>query len=292
MNTMDVQVGIPKGSLQDATVRLFAKAGHQIFISSRSYDITFDDNELKGMLLRPQEMALYIEKGVLDVGLAGKDWVAECGADVRTVTELVYSRATNRPARWVLAVPEESNIRSVRDLQGKVIYTELVRMTEQWLAKRGVQAEVRFSHGTTEAKIPYLCDAIVELTETGDSLRASKLRIVDEMMETSTVVVVNHASWKDAWKRKKIENIVMLLQGVLAAESKVGLKLNVLKSRLNEVLSVLPAMKQPTISPLTDTDWVALETMVDIERVRDLVPVLIRAGAQDLIEYALNKVLL
>ncbi|MDP3725350.1 MAG: ATP phosphoribosyltransferase [Nanoarchaeota archaeon] len=293
MNAMDVlKVGIPKGSLHDATVRLFEKAGYQAFISSRSYNITFDDNDLEGMLLRPQEMALYVEKGVLDFGLAGKDWVVECGADVRTVAELVYSRATNCSARWVLAVPEESDIWSVRDLQGKLIYTELVRVTEQWLTERGVQAEVCFSHGVTEAKTPYLCDAIVELTETGDSLRASKLRIVDEIMETSTLLVANHVSWEAPWKRKKIGNIAMLLRGALDAESKVGLKMNVPTSCLDEVLLVLPAMKRPTISPLTDPDWVALETVVDTWRVRDLIPILMGIGAQDVIEYALNKVLL
>ncbi|MDP3725151.1 MAG: ATP phosphoribosyltransferase [Nanoarchaeota archaeon] len=288
----NLKIGIPQGSLQDATVRLFGKAGYQILISSRSHNIVFDDNEqLEGMLLRPQEMALYVEKGVLDIGLAGKDWVIECGADVRIVTELAYSRASNQRARWVLAVSEDSDIRSVKDLQGKVVYTELVQTTKQWLEKRGVQADVRFSYGATEAKIPHLCEAIVEITETGTSLRANKLRIVEEMMETSTVLVANHETWKDDWKREEAENLLMLLHGALAAESKVGLKLNTPKARLDDVLAVLPAMKKPTISPLTDPEWVALETIVDERLIRDLFPELIRVGAQDLIEFSLNKVI-
>lgn len=286
-----LRVGIPKGSLQEATTRLFAKAGYQIFVSSRSYSISFDDAELTGMLLRPQEMALYVEKDILDIGFAGKDWVSECGADVEIVTELVYSRATNRLARWVLAVPEESPIQSVHDLNGKVVYTELVRTVSEWFAKHSVTADIRFSHGVTEAKIPHLCDAIVDLTETGSSIEANNLRIVDTMMETATVLVANRASWADPWKRAKGEDIVMLLQGALSAESKVALKLNAPKARLSEVLSVLPAMKTPTISTLADEDWVAVETVVDQSQIRSLIPVLHRAGAQDLIEFPLNKVI-
>lgn len=286
-----LRIGIPKGSLQDATTRLFNKAGYQVYSSSRSYTLSFDDPALEGMLLRPQEMALYVEKGVLDIGFAGKDWVNECGADVRVVSELVYSRATNRPSRWVLCVAEDSPVRSVQDLNGAVIYTELVRTATEWLEKQGVRADVRFSHGVTEAKIPHLCDAIIEITETGSSLRANKLRIVAELMETSTALVANHDSWKDAWKRERTEDLLTLLLGALTAESKVLLKLNAPKARLTEVLAVLPAMKMPTISPLADPEWVAVETVVDQAKVRDLVPVLHRAGAQDLIEFTLNKVI-
>ena len=286
-----LKIGIPKGSLQEATTRLFEKAGFSIYTSSRSYSVTFDDPELDGMLLRPQEMALYVEAGTLDIGLAGKDWVTECGADVHIVTELTYSRATNRPARWVLAVPEESPVHSVEDVDGKIIYTELVNTTEAWLAKHGVSADVRFSHGVTEAKIPYLGDAVVELTETGRSLRENDLRIVADMMETTTVLVANRESWQDTWKRDKAHDVVMLVQGALTAESKVGLKLNAPTARLDDVLAALPAMKEPTISPLANDEWIAVETVVDQYMVRDLIPVLRRAGAQDIIEYPLNKVI-
>lgn len=286
-----LRIGIPKGSLQEATTRLFQKAGYPIYLSSRSYTLSFDDPELEGMLLRPQEMALYVEKGVLDIGFAGKDWVHESGADVYLVAELVYSRATNRPARWVLCVAESSPIRSVEELNGAVIYTELVRTAKEWLEKQGVRADVRFSHGVTEAKIPHLCDAIVELTETGSSLRANQLRILAEVMETSTVLIANHESWKNPWKRQRTEDLLTLIQGALTAESKVLLKLNAPKARLAEVLAVLPAMKTPTISPLADSEWVAVETVVDQSQIRELVPVLHRAGAQDLIEFTLNKVI-
>lgn len=286
-----LRIGIPKGSLQEATTRLFQKAGYPIYLSSRSYTLSFDDPELEGMLLRPQEMALYVEKGVLDIGFAGKDWVHESGAHVHLVAELVYSRATNRPARWVLCVAENSPIRSVEDLNGAVIYTELVQTAKEWLEKQGVRADVRFSHGVTEAKIPHLCDAIVELTETGSSLRANQLRILAEVMETSTVLIANHESWKDPWKRQRTEDLLTLIQGALTAESKVLLKLNAPKARLAEVLAVLPAMKTPTISPLADSEWVAVETVVDQAQIRELVPVLHRAGAQDLIEFTLNKVI-
>ncbi|GIX05991.1 MAG: ATP phosphoribosyltransferase [Candidatus Poribacteria bacterium] len=290
-----LKIGIPKGSLQDATVRLFEHAGYPIYISSRSYTLTFDDEELEGMLLRPQEMALYVERGHLDIGIAGKDWVVETGADVLTIAELHYNRASRRPARWVLAVPEDSPIRSIQDVDGKVIYTELVRTTEQWLAEHGVKADVRFSHGVTEAKVPYLCDAIVDLTETGSSLRANRLRIVAEMIQSYPVIVANKEAWTNSWKRSKIEDIVMLLQGALAADSKVGLKMNVPESCLEAVLAQLPAMKRPTISPLTnggsDERWFAVETIVDQSQVRDLIPKLRRAGASDFIEYPLNKVI-
>ncbi len=289
MNTL--RIGIPKGSLQDSTVRYFGHAGYHIDIPSRSYNVTFDDDELEGMLLRPQEMALYVEQGILDIGLAGKDWVTECGADVQFVAELVYSRATNRRSKWVIAVPEDSGIDTIQDLEGKVIYSELVNTTQEWLAKQGVSAQVRFSHGATEAKAPYLGDAIAEFTETGSSLRANGLKIIGEIMETATIIVANREAWADGWKRQKVEDLVMLLHGVLSAEDRAGLKLNAPEAQLSEILQILPAMKEPTVSPLTESGWVAIETIVETKQVRDLIPVLRRAGAQDFIEYPLNKVI-
>lgn len=286
-----LRIGIPKGSLQNTTVRLFGHAGYHIGIPSRSYDVTFDDDALEGMLLRPQEMALYVEQGILDIGLAGQDWVTECGADVQFVTELVYSRASNRRSRWIIAVPEDSGIDTIADLEGKVVYSELENTTREWLEKQGVNAEVRFSHGATEAKAPYLGDAIADITETGSSLRENGLKIIGEVMETATVLVANRQAWADDWKRQKIEDLVMLLHGALSAEGKAGLKLNAPEAQLNEILQILPAMKEPTVSPLTESGWVAIETIVDTKQVRDLIPVLRRAGAQDFIEYPLNKVI-
>lgn len=286
-----LQIGIPKGSLQEPTVRLFAKAGYDIHIPARSYHLYINDEQMGGMLLRPQDMALYVERGVLDAGFAGKDWVIECGADVHTAAELEYSRASNRRARWVLAVPHDSPIQKASDLQGKTIYTEIVRTVQKWLAERRIEADVQFSHGATEAKVPHLGDAIVELTETGSSIRANNLRIVDVLMTSAVVFVVNRASWTDAWKREKIEDLLTLLQGTLSAQGKVGLKLNVPSDRLEAILKVLPAMKEPTISPLTNSDWVAVETIVDQPAARELIPLLRRAGGQDFIEYPLNKVI-
>jgi ATP phosphoribosyltransferase len=286
-----LKIGIPKGSLQEATVELFRKAGYVIRINDRSYYPSIDDPEIECMLLRPQEMGLYVEKGAIDIGLAGRDWVVECGADVLEVGELVYSKRTRRPARWVLAVAEDSPVRSVRDLQGKTIFTELVHTTRQYLEEHGVQAEVKFSYGATEVKIPHLCEAIVELTETGSSLRANRLRIVDTVMESVTVMIANKESWKDEWKRRKTENLLILLEGALNADLKVGLKMNVSRENLNEVLKLLPAMRNPTISPLSDPDWVAVETIIDESVVRELIPELRRAGAEGIIEYPLNKVI-
>ena len=286
-----LKIGIPKGSLQEATVELFRKAGYVIRINERSYYPTIDDPEMECMLLRPQEMGLYVEKGVIDIGLAGRDWVVECGADVLEVGELVYSKRTRRPARWVLAVAEDSPIRSVKDLQGKTIFTELVRTTKQYLEKNGVRAEVKFSYGATEVKIPHLCEAIVELTETGSSLRANRLRIVDTVMESVTVMIANRESWKDGWKRHKAENLLILLEGALNADLKVGLKMNVSKENLDKVLELLPAMRNPTVSPLSDPKWVAVETIIDESVVRELIPELRRAGAEGIIEYPLNKVI-
>ena len=286
-----LKIGIPKGSLQEATVELFRKAGYVIRINERSYYPTIDDPEMECMLLRPQEMGLYVEKGVIDIGLAGRDWVVECGADVLEVGELVYSKRTRRPARWVLAVAEDSPVRSVKDLQGKTIFTELVRTTKRYLEKNGVQAEVKFSYGATEVKIPHLCEAIVELTETGSSLRANRLRIVDTVMESVTVMIANRESWRDEWKRHKAENLLILLEGALSADLKVGLKMNVSKENLDKVLELLPAMRNPTVSPLSDPKWVAVETIIDESVVRELIPELQRAGAEGIIEYPLNKVI-
>ena len=286
-----LKIGIPKGSLQEATVELFRKAGYVIRINERSYYPTIDDPEMECMLLRPQEMGLYVEKGVIDIGLAGRDWVVECGADVLEVGELVYSKRTRRPARWVLAVAEDSPVRSVKDLQGKTIFTELVRTTKRYLEKNGIQAEVKFSYGATEVKIPHLCEAIVELTETGSSLRANRLRIVDTVMESVTVMIANRESWRDGWKRRKAENLLILLEGALNADLKVGLKMNVSMENLDKVLELLPAMRNPTVSPLSDPKWVAVETIIDESVVRELIPELRRAGAEGIIEYPLNKVI-
>ena len=243
------------------------------------------------MLLRPQEMALYVERGVIDVGLAGRDWVRECKADVLEVASLFYSKRTNQPARWVLAVSEESPVESVADLEGKVIFTELVEATTSYLRQNGVNATVKFSHGATEVKIPHLCDAIVEITETGSSLRANRLKIIDVVMESATTLISNKKSWQDAWKQTKTKNLYLLLSGALTAEQKVGLKMNISQENLNSLLAILPAMKNPTISSLSDDGWYAVETIIDEHVVRDLIPELRRIGAEGIIEYPLNKVI-
>ena len=243
------------------------------------------------MLLRPQEMALYVEQGVIDVGLAGRDWVVECGTDVKEIAELVYSKATNQPARWVLAVAQDSKITSVKDLEGKVIFTELIDTTKQYLEKNNVNAIVKFSHGATEVKIPHLCEAIVEITETGSSLRANGLKVIDTVMESVTIIIANQKTWKNQWKRTKIENLRMLLSGALKAESKVGLKMNVAEENLKPILDILPAMRNPTISSLSQDGWYAIETIIDQHIVRELIPQLRRVGAEGIIEYPLNKVI-
>ncbi len=289
MNTL--KVGIPKGTLQESTVKFFRKAGYTINISSRSYYPSINDDEIEVMLLRPQEMALYVERGAIDVGLTGRDWARECRANVREIGSLTYSKQTNRPARWVLAVAEDSQIQSVSDLEGRVVFTELVEATKSYLVDNGVNATVKFSHGATEVKIPHLCDAIVEITETGSSLRANRLRIVDVVMESETTLVVNEQSWTDEWKRMKTENLYLLLSGALAAEEKVGLKMNIAQENLQALLTILPAMKKPTISSLTDDGWRAVETIIDEHVVRDLIPELRRLGAEGIIEYPLNKVI-
>ena len=286
-----LKLGIPKGSMQDSTINLFKKAGYTITANSRSYYPQVDDDQIDVMLLRPQEMALYVEQGVIDVGLAGRDWVVECGTDVKEIAELVYSKATNQPARWVLAVAQDSKITSVKDLEGKVIFTELIDTTKQYLKKNNVNAIVKFSHGATEVKIPHLCEAIVEITETGSSLRANGLKVIDTVMESVTIMIVNQKTWKNQWKRTKIENLRMLLSGALKAESKVGLKMNVAEENLKPILDILPAMRNPTISSLSQDGWYAIETIIDQHIVRELIPQLRRVGAEGIIEYPLNKVI-
>lgn len=286
-----LKLGIPKGSMQDSTINLFKKAGYTITANSRSYYPQVDDDQIDVMLLRPQEMALYVEQGVIDVGLAGRDWVVECGTDVKEIAELVYSKATNQPARWVLAVAQDSKITSVKDLEGKVIFTELIDTTKQYLEKNNVNAIVKFSHGATEVKIPHLCEAIVEITETGSSLRTNGLKVIDTVMESVTIIIANQKTWKNQWKRTKIENLRMLLSGALKAESKVGLKMNVAEENLKPILDILPAMRNPTISSLSQDGWYAIETIIDQHIVRELIPQLRRVGAEGIIEYPLNKVI-
>jgi ATP phosphoribosyltransferase len=288
---MILKLGLPKGSLQDATFALFQRAGYSFTVSTRSYFPSTDDEEIQAMLVRAQEIARYVEEGVFDVGLTGKDWILENGADVVEVLDLCYSKQSMRPCRWVLAVPEASPVKSVKDLQGKRIATEVVNITKRYLEKHGVQADVEFSWGATEVKAPDLVDAIVEITETGSSLRANKLRIVDEILSTTPRWIANHESWKDEWKRKKIENMALLLKGALDAEGQVGLKLNCPREKVPEIVALLPALKKPTISSLADDGWVALETILKEKEVRSIVPLLKRAGASGIIEYPLNKVI-
>ncbi len=287
---MILKLGIPKGSLQDATVELFRKAGFRIAIPARSYYPTIDDPEIECLLLRAQEMARYVEQGLLDAGLTGYDWVIENDADVEEVADLVYSKTGSGKARWVLAVPQDSPVRSVADLQGKRIATEAMNLTRRYLARHGVEARVEFSWGATEVKPPYLADAIVEITETGSSLRANNMRIVDTLLETNTKLIANVNAWADADKRRKIEQLGMLLQGAILAEDKVGLMMNVPKDRLPAVLEVLPSMNTPTISELTDREWVDVLVILEEKVARDLIPELKRHGAEAIVEFPLNKV--
>jgi ATP phosphoribosyltransferase len=286
-----LKLGLPKGSLQESTLKLFRKAGYHVSISSRSYYPSFDDPEIEAMLIRAQEMAGYIESGILDCGLTGKDWILEQNASVHEVAELIYAKEGLRPVKWVIAVPNDSKIKTVRDLNGKRIATELVGFTKRYLKSKGVKAEVDFSWGATEVKPPHLADAIVELTETGNSLRANNLRVIDTILESSTRFVANKKAWQDIWKRRKMENIVMLLRGALAAEEKVGLKMNVPARALKRVMSLLSALHSPTISTLSDQDWFALEVMINEKLVRELIPKLKMAGAAGIVEYPLNKVI-
>ena len=283
-------LGLPKGSLQDATIKLFGKAGFNISVSARSYRPSIDDEQLDGRFVRAQEVSRYVEHGYFDCGLTGQDWVRENDSDVVEVCDLVYSRASNKRSKWIIAVPESSPVQSVKDLEGKSIATEVVNITRQYLKDNGVKAEVEFSWGATEVKVPDLVDAIVDLTETGNSIRDNKLRIVDTLLYTNTVLIANKASWGNPEKRKKIENIALLLQAALEANSKVGLKLNIEKAKLDAILADLPALRNPTINRLTDENWVAIDTIIDETVVREIIPELKERGAEGIIEYPLNKV--
>jgi ATP phosphoribosyltransferase len=286
-----LKIGLPKGSLQEATIRLFKKAGYLISVSSRSYYPVFDDPEIESMLIRAQEMARYVEDGHLDCGLTGYDWILEQNADVVEVAELIYGKGGFNPVKWVIAVPMDSKIKSVKDLEGKRIATELVSFTKRYLKSKGIKAEVDFSWGATEVKPPSLADAIVELTETGASLRANNLRIVETIIESTTRFIANKKSWQDKWKRQKMENIALLLRGALSAEEKVGLKMNVPEKAFKRVLSLLSAMHSPTVSPLSEEGWYAIEVITDEKTVRDLIPRLKSIGASGIVEYPLNKVI-
>ena len=289
---MKLKLGIPKGSLENATIDLFRRAGFAITTSSRSYFPGIDDPEIECMLIRAQEMARYVEDGILDAGLTGRDWVEENEAFVVPVADLIYAKQSFGKVRWVLAVPEASSFHSVKDLEGKIIATELVATTKRYLASHGVKAKVEFSWGATEVKPPVLADAIVEVTETGSSLRANKLKIIDTVLESNTQLIANRDSWEDPEKRRKLEDIKMLLEGAINALGKVGLMLNVHKNDLAAVLGVLPALKRPTISHLSDEDWLAVNTILDESTVRDIIPRLKQAGGQGIVEYPLNKIVL
>lgn len=287
-----LKLGIPKGSLQDATIDLFARAGWRISLSARSYVPSVDDFEIECLMVRAQEMARYVETGALDAGITGHDWVMETEANVEEMAELVYAKQRLARVRWVLAVPEDSPMQKPTDLTGKVIATEVVRTTEKYLAKHGVSARVEFSWGATEVKVPRLADAIVEVTETGSSLRANRLRIVDTVLESATVFIMNREAAANAWKREKAENLILMLQGAIDATTKVGLMLNVRRDDLDAVLNVLPALKNPTISNLSNPEWVAVNTIIEESVVRQILPKLKAAKAQGIVEYPLNKIVL
>jgi ATP phosphoribosyltransferase len=290
-NRNTLKLGLPKGSLQEATLRLFKKAGYHISVSSRSYYPAFDDPEVESMLIRAQEMARYVEDGHLDCGLTGHDWVLEQNAEVVEVAELRYGKEGFRPVRWVVAVPMNSKIRTLRDLEGKRIATELVGFTKRYLKSKRIKAQVDFSWGATEIKPPFLADAIVELTETGTSLRANNLRVVDTIIESTTRFIANKKAWQNKWKRQKMENIALLLRGALAAEEKVGLKMNVPEKSFKRILTLLSAMHSPTVSCLSDKEWYAIDVVTDERIIRDLIPKLKKAGASGIVEYQLNKVI-
>jgi ATP phosphoribosyltransferase len=286
-----LKLGIPAGSLQEATGELFRKAGYQLKFVSRSYYPNIDDPEIQCTLIRAQEMPRYVQDGSLDCGLTGYDWVLENDADVHEVAELVFSKVSKRPVRWVLAVPNDSPVQSVKDLQGKRVATEVVSLTRRWLRTHGVEAIVEFSWGATEVKPPRLADAIVEVTETGSSLRANNLRIVAELLQSTTRFIANHRAYADPWKREKIDDLVLMLQGAMAAEGKVGLMMNVPTACLEAVIAILPALQKPTISSLSDPAWVAVNTIIDENTVRHIVPQLKQAGARGIVEYPLNKII-
>jgi ATP phosphoribosyltransferase len=286
-----LKLGIPAGSLQEATGELFRRAGYKITFNSRSYFPSIDDSDIECMLVRAQEMARYVQDGALDAGLTGHDWIMENGSDVHEVAELVFSKVSRRPVRWVLCVPESSPFKTVKDLEGKRIATEAVGLTERYLARHGVRAKVEFSWGATEVKPPRLADAIVEVTETGNSLRANQLRILDEVLTSTPRFIANHRAYADPWKKQKIDDIVLMLRGAMAAEGKVGLMMNVPRERLEQVLALLPALQQPTVSSLADERWVDVSTILDESIVRNIIPRLKSAGARGIVEYALTKII-
>jgi len=290
-DSLILTLGLPKGSLQESTFHLLDNAGFRFSVPSRSYYVTSDDPEIRGLLIRAQEIARYVDEGVLDAGITGVDWIRENGAKVHAVADLVYAKNTMRKPRWVLCVPESSPIQSVQELEGKRIATEIVGVTKRYLRRHGVKAEVEFSWGATEIKAPEFVDAIVEITETGRSLRANNLRVIDTVLETWNQLIANREGWKDPWKREKIENIAMLLEAAIAAQGQVGLKLNVEKRNLKKVSSLLPSLHAPTISHLGDAGWYALEVIIEETEVKRLIPALRRAGARGIIEYPLNKVI-
>lgn len=289
---MKLKLGIPKGSLQEASIQLFRRAGYDITVNPRSYFPHIDDPEIECMLIRAQEMARYVEDRVLDAGLTGRDWVMESEAKVVEVADLIYSKQTMNKVRWVLAAPQDSSIQSAKDLEGKVVATELVQVTKRYLERNGVKARVEFSWGATEVKPPVLADAIVEVTETGSSLRANGLRIIETVIESNTEFIASHDAWNDAEKRQKMETLVMLLKGAIDAAGKVGLMMNVRRADLESVLAVLPALKKPTISPLSETDWVAINTVIEERTVREIIPRLKAANAQGIVEYPLTKIVM
>jgi ATP phosphoribosyltransferase len=289
---MKLKIGLPKGSLQESTFKLFKNAGFNIKLQERSYVPSIDDPEMEGLVIRAQEMARYVEDGILDLGITGLDWVLEQDAKVTELARLRYGKVGFRGVKWVVAVPKDSSIKKVEDLKGKKIATELVAYTKRYLKKLGIEASVEFSWGATEVKPPLLADAIVEVTETGASLTANNLRIVETILESETVLVANRMALKDEWKRRKMENIIILLKGALLAEEKVGLKMNVPKRKLGKVTAILPSLQTPTVSTLSDEEWVAIEVIMDESVVRDIIPDLKRAGAQGIVEYPLNKVIL
>ena len=291
MSSNILKLGIPKGSLEDATVTLFAKAGYNIKIKSRSYFPSIDDDEIECMLIRAQEIARYVENGVIDAGLTGKDWIQENRADVVEIADLIYSKASSRPVRWVLAVPNESPIQSIKDLQGKRIATEAVNMTVDYLKKHGVTADVEFSWGATEVKPPKLVDAIVEITETGSSLKANNLRIVETLMESNTKFIMNKEASNDSWKKQKVDRLVLMLKSAMAANGQVCLMMNVPKNKLQEVVKILPEGKKPTIAELTDPNWVDLTVVLEERLVREIAPDLKTIGVEDIVEYSINKII-
>ncbi len=291
MDANKLRLGIPKGSLQETTLRIFEKAGFKIRVSNRSYFPSIDDDQIEVVLFRAQEMSRYVADGIIDCGITGNDWIEENGSDVERIAELIYAKSSMSPVKWVLAVPNSSGVKGVKDLEGKAIATELVNVTKKYLKEKGVKAEVEFSWGATEVKPKIGIDAIVEVTETGSSLRANDLRIVETVCESTTQFIANKDVCKKGWKKEKIERIVLLLGGAILAEGKVGLKMNAKKQDVEKIIAVLPAMKMPTVAPLFDEEWVDIETIIDEEDVKRLIPELKKAGAQGIIEYPLNKVI-